>query len=89
MATLERRPASIRKLRVAANAMTARYRAAVWVAAMTSIRSGELFALRRRDWDPERHTLRIERSVELEASDDDFGQVRASASLRPHPCSRP
>ena len=82
VATLERRPASIPELRVAANAMTARYRAAVRVAAMTSIRSGELFALRRRDWDPKRHTLRIERSVELKASDDDFGQVKASASLR-------
>ncbi|RYV50974.1 tyrosine-type recombinase/integrase [Pengzhenrongella frigida] len=82
VATLERRPASIPELRVAAGAMTARYRAAVWVAAMTSIRSGELFALRRSDWDPQRHTLRIERSVELETSDDDFGQVKASASLR-------
>ena len=82
VATLERTPASVAELRIAAGAMPARYRAAVWVAALTSVRSGELFALRRRDWDPKRHTLRIERAVELEASDDSFGQVKASASLR-------
>ena len=82
VATLERTPASVAELRIAAGAMPERYGAAVWVAALTSVRSGELFALRRRDWDPERRTLRIERAVELEAADDAFGQVKASASLR-------
>ncbi len=82
VATLERTPASIAELRIAADAMPERYSAAVWVAALTSVRSGELFALRRRDWDPKRRTLRIERAVELEAADDSFGQVKASASLR-------
>ncbi|NMM17044.1 MAG: hypothetical protein HHJ14_07855 [Cellulomonas sp.] len=82
VATLERTPASVAELRIAAGAMPARYRAAMWVAALTSVRSGELFALRRRDWDAKRRTLSIERAVELEAAADSFGQVKASASLR-------
>ncbi len=80
--TLERRPATIAELRAAAEAMPDRNRAAVWVAAMTSVRSGQLSALRRRDYDPERRTLRIERAVELEAAAENFGQVKATASLR-------
>lgn len=82
VATLERRPATVAELRTAAEAMPDRYQAAVWVAAMTSVRSGELFALRRRDYDPNRRTLRIERAVELEGSAEAFGQVKASSSLR-------
>jgi integrase len=82
VATLERAPASVAELRIAADAMPERYSAAVWVAALTSVRSGELFALRRLDWNPTRCTLRIERAIELETADDSFGQVKATASLR-------
>lgn len=82
VSTLERTPATVAELRLAAQAMPARYRAAVWLAALSSVRSGELFALRRRDYDPRSRTLRIERAVELEAADDAFGQVKAAASLR-------
>lgn len=82
VATLERKPATLEELTTAAAAMPARYRAAVWVAALTSVRSGELFALRRKDYHAKDRTLRIERSVELEAASDDFGKVKHSSSLR-------
>nr|WP_255465826.1 tyrosine-type recombinase/integrase [Cellulomonas sp. APG4] len=62
--------------------MPARYRAAVWLAAMTSLRSGELFALSRTDYNPATRKLRVARALELEASASDFGEVKATASLR-------
>lgn len=45
VATLERTPASVAELRIAAGAMPQRYRAAVWVAALTSVRSGNAAAM--------------------------------------------
>jgi integrase len=79
---LERQPATVSEVRAIAEWMPPRYRAAVWLAALTSLRSGELFALERRDYDVETRALRVERSVELEAAAEDFGEVKATASLR-------
>ncbi len=78
----EKEPATIGEVRVIADAMPGRYRAAVWLAAMTSLRSGELFALRRRDYNARTRSLRIERAVELEAAEGNFGEVKADSSLR-------
>lgn len=78
----EQEPATVAEVRAIANAMPGRYRAAVWLAALTSLRSGEQFALRRKDYNPRTQSVRVERAVELEAAAADFGQVKATASLR-------
>lgn len=79
----ERRPATVSEVRKIADAMPPRYRAAVWVAAFGSFRSGEQFALQRRDWVTETRTLWVERAVELESEAADFGTVKTTGSRRP------
>ncbi len=78
----DRRPATIAEVATIADAMPERYRAAVWVAALTSLRSGEQFALQRRDWDAQSRTLWIERALSIEDGSVAFGTVKSEASRR-------
>jgi len=78
----ERRPATIEEVAAIAAAMPAHYRAAVWVAALTSLRSGELFALQRRDWDADARSLWVERALTQEDGIVTFGTVKTESSRR-------
>lgn len=63
--------------------MPERYAAAVWVAAWSGLRAGELFALTRAHVDAEKGTVRVERAlVEISGQPLRFGPPKTSASLR-------
>jgi len=68
--------------RIAAN-MPARYAAAVQVAAWSSLRAGELFALTRAHVDLDRGTVRVERAlIEIAGQPLRFGPPKTAASQR-------
>ena len=62
--------------------MSARYRAAVLVAAWSGLRGGELFALRRRDVDTATGTIRVDRTMIELPSGIDFGPPKSDAGRR-------
>lgn len=70
--------------------MPPRYAAAVWVAAWSGLRAGELFALTRAHVNIEAGTVRVERAlVELNGHPVRFGPPKTAASLRTVHLPRP
>jgi integrase len=63
----EMRSATAEQVLALANAVPARYRAAVLLAAYSGLRQGELFGLARKHYDPQALTLRVERSLKRAA----------------------
>ncbi len=63
--------------------MPERYAAAVWVAAWSGLRAGELFALARRHVDLHTGTLRVERAlIEIPGQPVTFGPPKSDAGRR-------
>ena len=68
-----------------AQAMPSRYAAAVYVAAWSGLRAGELFGLARRHVDLAAGTVRVERAVEYRSDSDrapTLGPTKTTSSLR-------
>ncbi len=59
----ERTPATVADLRVIAEAMPPRYAATVWIAALSGLRAGELFALQRRHINTTTGEVRVVQSL--------------------------
>ncbi len=78
----ERRPATVQEVATIADAMSARYWAAVLVAAWSGLRGGELFALRRRDVDTATGTIRVDRTMIELPTGIDFGPPKSDAGRR-------
>jgi integrase len=78
----ERHPATAQQVATIADAMPARYRAAVLVAAWSGLRGGELFALRRRDVDTATGTIRVDRTMIELPTGVDFGPPKSGAGRR-------
>ncbi|WP_262851585.1 Lsr2 family DNA-binding protein [Mumia quercus] len=79
----ERIPATAEQVAQIADAMPARYAAAVHVAAWSGLRAGELFALARRHVDLDTGRVRVERAVlERRGRPAGFGPPKTQASLR-------
>jgi integrase len=63
--------------------MPARYAAAVWLAAWSGLRYGELFALARKHVDTETRTVRVERAlINVPGQPLHFGQPKTRKSVR-------
>lgn len=81
--TAERTPATPAEVAAIAAAMPERYRAAVHLAAWSGLRAGELFALRRRDLDLDRGTVRVDRAqVEVAGHPFGYGPPKSDAGRR-------
>jgi integrase len=79
----EMRSATPEQVETLANAVPERYRAAVWLAAYSGLRQGELFGLARKHYDPQAHTLRVERSLKRSAGNHYLlGQPKTQSSHR-------
>lgn len=81
--TPERTPATMEQLRMLSEEVPERYAAAVWVAAFTGLRPGELFALARRHFDPVTQVLTVERQlVDVPGQPVVFGPPKTDSSVR-------
>ena len=79
----ERPMLTVRQVYELSEAIEPRYRALVLLAAFTSLRWGELCALRQRDIDPETRTIRVERTLtELQGGGLAFGPPKSDAGQR-------
>ena len=79
----ERRTLTVRQVGQLATATRPRYRALVLLAVFGSLRWGELAALRRRDLDLERCTVKVERSLtELPGGGFSYGPPKSAAGAR-------
>lgn len=78
----ERVPATVPQVAAIACAMPDRYGAAVWVAAFSGLRHGELFALQRRHVDLQTGRIRVEQALEMRGSARVFGPPKSTAALR-------
>lgn len=79
----ERPTATIAQVFALAGAVPARFRALVLLAAFTSLRYGELAALRRADLHPRCHTVTVRRAlVELATGELRFGPPKSQAGIR-------
>lgn len=80
--TPERVPATLDQVLELADRMPSRYRALVLVAAFSSLRWGELAALRRRDVDLEEGTIRVQRKLAALRVGPQFGPPKSKAGNR-------
>lgn len=80
--TPERTPASVGQVFALAEKVPARYKALVIVAAFSSLRWGELVALRRRDIDLDAGVIRVTRSLAALQAGLAFGPPKSEASKR-------
>jgi len=80
--TPERTPATVRQVIVLADKVPPRYKALVIVAAFSSLRWGELIALRRRDIDLDAGTIRVTRKLAALRTGLAFGPPKSEASKR-------
>lgn len=83
--TSERVPATPAQVAALAQAMPSRYAAAVYVAAWSGLRAGELFGLARRHVDLAAGTVRVERAAEYRSDTDRapaLGPTKTTSSLR-------
>jgi integrase len=80
--TPERTPAIIGQIFTLADKVPARYKALVVVAAFSSLRWGELVALRRRDIDLDAGTIRVTRKLAALRTGLAFGPPKSQASKR-------
>lgn len=78
----ERVPATVTQIAAIADAVPARYKAAVWVAAFSAVRFGELFALQRKHFDPVTKKIRVERAVQTTGAGRVFGPPKSVAGSR-------
>jgi integrase len=75
-------PASIPELTTIADAMPAKYRAAVMVSAFCALRFGELAELRVRDVDLQRGVIHVRRAVTVRSGQTVVGVPKSSAGIR-------
>ncbi|MDD9206480.1 hypothetical protein PU560_08350 [Georgenia sp. 10Sc9-8] len=78
----ERVPATPSEIAVIAQHMPERYRAAVWVAAFSGLRAGELFALQRKHFNPHTGEIRVVRALERSGTGRRFGPGKSRAARR-------
>ena len=75
--------ATIEQVEALSQAVPARYRVAVLLAAYTGLRQGELFGLARKHFDATAHTVTVERSVKrLQGQPAYLGKTKTAGSVR-------
>ncbi|MEE6294716.1 tyrosine-type recombinase/integrase [Georgenia wangjunii] len=85
----ERVPATAEQVARIADHMPDRYRAAIWVAALSGLRAGELFALQRKHVDLRSGELRVVQALEAPGNGRLFGPVKSAAGRRTVTISEP